>query len=134
MAMGKTSRDFAEWKDATKCVHSYSSYKVKMIRWIQVPLLGPVVTGLVEGVRFAANVITLGLLKVFLPSGEGLQHAAHECLEILAECTECGNATPFTAEIVKSYGKRFSCGYYSREYNARHTWEPVRPISLAYVK
>ena len=127
--MGNKSSN-CEWKRGDECGHSYSAYKVTEIRWIRVPMSNDFVRGATETGRVVVGIATLGLSTWV---NGGIKDLSHECIEILAICQCCGNSQRFTAEIQGSGGKGFHCGYYSLEYNARHTYKPSS-MTLAYVK
>lgn len=125
--------EYAEWEDGKLCTCShdpYSHYKVNEIRWIRVPMSSEFARGATEVGRVVVGVATLSASAWV---NGGIKDLSHECIEIIAECQRCGNWQRFTAEINGQDNKSFLCGYYSREYNARHTRKPSS-MTLAYVK
>lgn len=90
-------------------------------------------TGTAETGRWVAGIATLGLSTAI---NGGIKDLSHECIEIVytCECCSTGNWQRFTAEIECAGQKSFECGYYSIEKDARHTWKPPTPITVAYVE
>lgn len=133
-AMGNkcANLDYAEWEDGTKCSHgnNLSAYRVTEIRWIRVPMSSGFMRGTTQVGRVVFGVATLGTTAWL---NGGIKDLSHECIEILTTCKYCGHSTRFTAEIIQENDTNFRCGYYSREYNARHTSKPSS-MTLDYVK
>jgi hypothetical protein len=88
------------------------------------------VRGATQTGRVLLGIATLGTTAWF---NGGIKDLSHECIEILTECTRCGNSPRFTADLRDQDEKSFRCGYYGKEYSARHTFEPSS-MTLAYVK
>ena len=121
------SLEYAEWEDRTKCSHSYCDIRVDEVRWIRVPMA-------TEAARVSTEVAKGIFLGPF--GGAVVKDLSHECLEFLTTCTKCGAGRRFTAEINSSgqgkAKKNFTCGFYSKEYDARHTYKPGN-MTLQYV-
>lgn len=115
---------YAEWEWETECSHSYSSYNVTKILWKRVPMAPDFAREGAELLRDVADFVTLGM--------SDLKDLSHECIEIWYKCTCCGSSQRFTADLNRS-GKQFRCGYYSKEYNVRHTYEPSL-MTVEFVK
>ena len=121
---------FAEWKSEIECEHPRSEYKVNEIRWIRVPMANGFTRGATQTGRVVVGVVTLGL-STWLNGG--IKDLSHECIEIRTICERCGCHHWFTAEIMGEGDKQFNCGYYSKFYNARSTYEPSW-MTLDYVE
>ena len=135
MGNKSSNLEYAEWRWGNECGHSYSAYKVTEIRWIRVPMSNDFMRGVTQTGRVVVGIATLGFSAWV---NGGIKDLSHECIEILAICQCCGNSQRFTAEIEGkgkkgSGGKGFYCGYYSLEYDTRHTYKPSS-MTLAYVK
>ena len=118
---GSGTDHFAEWRSDSECGHSRSEYKVNEIRWIRVPMANDFARGAAEAGREVAGIATQGVSTWF---NGGIKDLSHECIEIRTTCQCCGCNHVFTAEIKGENETYFRCGYYSREYNARHTYKP----------
>ena len=130
MGNKSSSNEYAEWEEGTMCRHNESDYRVTEIRWIRVPMSNGFLRGTAEVGRWVTGIATLGTSTWF---NGGIKDLSHECIEIHATCKHCGNSQYFTAEILGENDTSFCCGYYSREFNARHTYKPSS-MTVDYVR